>query len=424
MTDIVKMRRPLLALIAVSQIFSPVLFVPGGESLGLSFFRLVLLLAGIALGISVGMRNVSFWPRRILTIGALLAGWMSISLIWSLDIPSGIRQLSYLLTMLLLLYVIENIVIDRRDFFYFAKVMTWSCAIILLLSFYELQTGIHFFRAALQDMAESDLSQSYIAQDQAWFTFGNPNDLAVHVAMTLFLAALFIGRSAPATVGVLVLIAGVTYLADALDARITIIAIAAFLAIYGAGAIAKRGPTLALLVIAAIVTGAALLGLGLALMDRAEFLDVSTFIRLQLISSGMQMMTETFFVGIGAGGFESEMWAGGFVGRTYGIVNPHNGLIRMAAENGIVGLVILAFILIGPVVAIHRTGRTGRLAAFVAGVTVAFPLLFSVGSDPLSSSSLQLALAFLWVGCRLMDETGEGDMYIHSDARLRQGDIR
>jgi hypothetical protein len=423
MTDIVKMRRPLLALIAVSQVFSSVLFVPGGESLGLSVFRLVLLLAGIALGISAGMRNVGFWPRRILALGTLLAGWMAISLIWSPDIPAGVRQLSYLLTTMLLLYVVESIVTDRRDFLYIAKVMAWSCGVILLLSFYELQSGVHFFRAALQDLAESDLSMSYIAQDQAWFTFGNPNDLAVHLAMTLFFAALFIGRSGPATIVVIVLAAGVAYLADALDARITIIAIAIFLAMYGAGAIAKRGLTLALLVIAAIVTSAALLGLGLALMDRAEFLDVSTFIRLQLISSGMQMMAETFFVGIGAGGFEFEMWASGFVGRTYGIVNPHNGLIRMAAENGIVGLTILSFILIGPVVALCRTARTGRLAAFVASVTVAFLLLFSVGSDPLSSSSLQLALALLWVACRLMDETAEGDMSIHSNAQLRQGDM-
>ena len=44
MTHSFNMRQLVLALIATTQIFSPVLFVPGGENIGGSVFRLVLLL--------------------------------------------------------------------------------------------------------------------------------------------------------------------------------------------------------------------------------------------------------------------------------------------------------------------------------------------------------------------------------------------
>jgi hypothetical protein len=40
-------------------------------------------------------------------------------------------------------------------------------------------------------------------------------------------------------------------------------------------------------------------------------------------------------------------------------------------------------------------------------LATALPFLLSSGSDPLSSSSLQLAIALLWVGCRFATEPDE-----------------
>lgn len=407
MTLALKPGRAILLLIAVTQIFSPVWFVPGAEEYGLSMFRVVLLLTTGVLVITTGFRRVSLWPRRALIAGTLLAAWMLGSLLWSPELQEGVRQLSYVAVIVMLIYVVETLTRNANDFLWFSRVIVWLGVGIVLFSLYELQTGEHLFRSSLQEIAEMDRSMSYITENQAWFTFGNPNDLAVHLAFCGFVYAMMFNRTSVQNVLIFSFFAVVIYISNELDARIVIISLLVFAGLSGVASLQRQMLANAYLTGLALLSGFLLLVMALMFVDRAEFLDVSTFIRLKLVASSIEMALRTLLVGIGAGAFESEMWFSGFVGETYGIVNPHNAMGRMLAENGALGLALLGYLLLGPVIALGRSGRSTRFSAFVAGASVGLLLLFSVGSDPLSSSSLQLAIAFMWVACRFAVEQGE-----------------
>lgn len=406
MTLVLRFRLLILALVAGTQIFSPIWFVSGAESVGGSVFRLVLMLSSGMLMFTTGFQLVSFWPRRALVAGGLLTAWILVSLTWSPDIASGARQISYMITILMMIYVFDVLIRNVDDFLLFSRMIVIIGGIVIILSYYELKTGNHFFRSSIQDLAESDFSMSYIAKDQAWFTFGNPNDLVVHIAFCGFVSLLLFERSKVVNFSLLVYLGAALYLANVLEARIVVAATIAVLTLFFAGSFQRLASTNALMAGAVITAGAVALVAGLVLADRAEFMDLSTFIRLQLIISAIQMASETLFVGVGSGGFESEMWYGGFVGRTYGIINPHNGMGRMLGENGVIGLLLFVFLLLGSIIVLSQACRATKISALVAATTVGLPLLFSVGSDPLSSSTLQLAIAFLWIACRFAVNQG------------------
>lgn len=386
----------LLGLIAGTQIFSPVFFVPGFEGLGASVFRVVLILICVGLVLMVGFDRLTPPVRSALVAGTLLMVWMMISLTWTDDVPSGFRQISYVATTLLLLYSIDLLATSREALQTFAKTIAGAGVGVLVFSLYELWTGNHLFPSSLQESVNFDPRLSYILQDQAWFTFGNPNDLAVHLVFCCFVLSLCLYRTVLGIAFSLLFLVGASYMAYKLDARLAIMALLVFGGTYLAGRHSKQGRT------GVKIAGGALAGVFLVLaillwLGDAFYLDQSTFIRLQLVRSGFAMVAESTLVGIGVGGFETEMALGGYTHSTYGIINPHSALARMLAENGVIGLALYAFLLCGPLIYVRKVGRSTRITAFVAATAAALPLLSSAGSDPLASSSLQLAVAMVWV---------------------------
>lgn len=386
----------LIFLIVVLQIFSPVFYVPGGDQYGASVFRVVLFSIGLFIYIKNGTRNFSFYENIFLLSNILLIIWLAISLFWSINFSSGVKHVAYFSTTLMLAYV----------FSYFSKFHGGSAKIsqsvsivgifVLLISFYEIYSGDHFFRSSLQDISEFDRSLSYVTENQAWFTFGNPNDLAVHVAVCCIATLIFSKSKIYSSIYLLLSI----YLVNLLDSRIVVVAITLLGILLVLFSFLNYSESILKISILFIISGGVLLLMILSQIDRIEFLDVSSFVRLQLIVSAIDMAQHTYLMGIGAGGFEAEMWYGGYLGRTIGITNPHNGFGRLLAENGVLGLVLFLYMLLLPLFAIRRAPQAGRLAAAIASSVIVIPLLLSVGSDPMSSSSLQLAIALTLVGAR------------------------
>jgi hypothetical protein len=116
---------------------------------------------------------------------------MMLSLAWSENVAGGLRQISYVATTVMLIYVLEVLVRGIRDFSFLSAVIVLSSIGIVCFAFYEIQTGNHF-SSALLNIDDHDSSLSYITQGLAWFTFGNPNDLAVHVMFGCFVAAVYL----------------------------------------------------------------------------------------------------------------------------------------------------------------------------------------------------------------------------------------
>jgi O-antigen ligase len=386
----------IVPLLCVLQVFSPVLVVPGLEDFGVTVFRAVLLAISAIMFVYLGFSQVSQSSRFAMMCGALLAIWMLISLIWS-DIPTvGVRQISYIATLLLTIYALDVCIQNENQYIFILKFISVLGLFILILSIYEISTGNHFFRSSLQDASELDASLSYISDNQAWFTFGNPNDLAVHIVFCCFCSAIAIKNLVLKTL-YLSFSAYVIYL---LDARLVLISLAAFLALILLFSLRNSLQWWMQIVFAFAVAAASIFVLAISFGGTIEYADVSIFIRLKLVESALDMAGHSLLVGIGSGGFELEMWARAFVADTFGITSPHNAMARIFAENGILGLGLFLMILFGPISVIRKVSLPTRTAPLVLGAVLAMPLLFSVGSDPLSSSSLQLAIALCWIGAR------------------------
>jgi hypothetical protein len=387
----------LLFIVALSQIFSPVLYVPGGEALGLSVFRSIIFIIAFFVYINYGLSNNSNFEKTFFACSMIIFIWMTLSLFWSENLISGIKHIAYLSSIVATSYIICHLTKDETRFRDFGLIISLIGLVIVFISFYEINTGIHFFRSSLQDESELSSSLNYISENQAWFTFGNPNDLTVHIAFCC-LATISFSRS----IAYRVLYISVSiYLSYVLDSRIVVISLLAFTVLYIIleNLIPKKLFTDLPMII--LVSGGIALLVIVSQAGRFEFIDTSSFVRLQLIASAIDMSQRTLLIGIGTGGFETEMWQGGYVGRTIGITNPHNAFGRIIAENGLLGLALFSYMLLLPLFAMRQGGvRSKRYGAAIASSMVVMPLLFSVGSDPLSSSSLQLAVAFMIAGTK------------------------
>lgn len=383
-------------LIAILQVFSSVFFVPGGEDYGLSIFRIFVLSVSILIFLRLGLEGLSSYEKRCLLLIFIFIIWMIVSLFWSENFLIGVKHVAYFSTILLLTYTLFYLVKSRNQINFLLSSVSIIGLAIFSASFYEINTGNHFFRSSLQDVSELDRSLSYITENQAWFTFGNPNDLAVHIAICCFSTIMF---SKSRAYSISYLFIGL-YLVNQLDSRIVIIALVMFTVLYLLFSYQKISRVIERTSLLVIFMGALAFLFVLWQVDQVEFLDVSSFVRLQLIASAFDMAQHSFLVGIGVGGFEAEMWRGGYLARTIGIANPHNAFGRLLAENGVLGLMLFVYMLFLPLFAIRRAPQASQLVAAIASSVIVIPLLLSVGSDPMSSSSLQLAIALMLVGAR------------------------
>lgn len=383
-------------IIVILQVFSPVLYIPGGEQYGASLFRVTIFTLGVFIYIQNGIRNFSFYENFFLISNILLIIWVAISLFWSINFSSGLKHLAYFSTSLMLAYVFSFYSKSNRIPINISQSVSIIGIFILLISFYEIYSDYHFFRSSLQDTSELDRSLSYITENQAWFTFGNPNDLSVHVAVCCIATIIFSKSKIYNYFYIFFSICLVYYL----DSRIVLLSIILLVILFFLFSFFKNSEKIFVTSILFFVFGIILLLFTLSQIDRIEFLDLSSFVRLQLIASAVDMAQHSYLMGIGAGSFEAEMQYGGYLGRTIGITNPHNGFGRLLAENGVFGILLFLFMLLLPLFIIRRAPQAGRLVAAIASSVIVLPLLLSVGSDPMSSSSLQLAIALMLVEAR------------------------
>lgn len=401
-------KRFVMLLLVLLQVFSSVFFVPGIESYGGSVFRVLLTAFSIYLVISYGLRLTSMSAKKAIYACVILALWMLISIAQSHNVRLGIQQVSYIFTISLLIYTFDYLVQTEQDMRFLAKSIVFVGWIVTAFSVHELLTGNHLFHSQLLTISESDASLAYVAQDTAWFTFSNPNDLGVHLVFCS-ISAFFAMRSRRDFALYAFSSIFFVYLSFELDSRLALIAFAVFLLVFVVCNIQGNSLKIFAASVSASIIGLAFVLAALIYVDDAEFLDVSTFVRLKLLASAITMASESLFFGTGVGNFEADMWSGGWTAMTYGIVNPHNAMGRLLAENGIIGLLLFGFLLFGPLLIIMRAQHSSRTGALTAAFVTSLPLLLSVGSDPLSASTLQLAIAVCWAfsrqsGTKLFDQ--------------------
>lgn len=387
-------RRLIIVVILILQIFSSQLNIDFIDIAGLNFFRITLFVIAIFLFVANGFRTMIYTARMAVGTCVALALLMFVSLGWSEDIQSGLRQISYVVTLLSMIYTMSFLILSKQEFKSVCHLLIFLGMAIALIAYYEITTGTHWFESSIQQIAYFDNSLAYITDNLAWFTFDNPNDLSVHLVLCSIFGMMAYRSSIFTYVGY-VMAGSIAYL---LDARLVLAVLAAYALMFLVSIILLRPRRFYVSLLGYAAVGVAVIFLALQLVGNLEAIDVSIFIRSELVWSAFEFARSTYFFGIGAGAFESEMWHSGFVGLTYGIVNPHNAFARMLAELGVLGFAAFTFLVVGPIVYIWRARLIDVEARVLVLVAIVLPLLFSIGSDPLAASSLQLAIALLWVG--------------------------
>jgi hypothetical protein len=401
-------------LLFILQVFSSLWSIPGMEGYGLSYFRLLLAAVFFFVFITNGFVKLNKNIKYSLYLCLIIILYMILSLIWTSDVESGLRQISYFATIFMLIYVLDVFIKNESDFILVNKFICFIGIFILIFSIYEIFTGFHLESQILVDVA-NDASLAYILENQAWATFGNPNDLAAHIAICIFSLLIAFKLNGFLKLSIFLIYAAVSfYIFNSIEARIAMLAIFLFLFLYF---ILKFETSIRnFIVISSIVIVGSIPIVFVSQLSSIysnEFDvggDLSLVVRSRLLISSVDMALSSYLAGVGSGGFENYIMDSGSFQWTHYILNPHNAFGRMLGENGILGLVLFILLVFPSYGLIWKDYDWGTGRRLIVSATSVFPLLLSAGSTPISSSSLQIWIALLWVGARVYGESAMGSI--------------
>jgi hypothetical protein len=390
------------------QIFSAMWFLPGMQGFGLSYFRILLAILFVYFMSVNGLKNNHKMIKQCLYILFSIIIIMTISLLWSKDIDNGFRQISYFISTLALLYVLDNLIKDKSIFIFCCKLIIALGFAICIFSFYELNTGYHLYSNILEIVA-NDLTLAYILENQAWATFGNPNDLAVH--LTICISAYFMYAKYFKLLDVMMLIffvISLIFIFININARLSIFCIIAFISIFYALKMPSviRNITIyfCIFTFLVIITYYSTSAQYIYSKEYNTTGDLSLLVRARILLMSGEMALSSFLIGIGTGGFEAYIINSGMHQWTHFIQNPHNAFGRIFGENGVIGLILFILFVFPQYGRLSEKYPWTSERRAVAASVIILPLLLSSGSNPMSSSSLQTWIALLWVGSRVFSE--------------------
>ncbi len=364
----------------------------GGQLMLFRIVALVVIVVGAWRGVTQRDRSVVQVAALALTGLVLLSA--SITWFWPGWPASGVVELVSLVVGLLLAASVAGQVELWRY-------LAWGVVLTLLgeavVVAWEQTSGLH-----LPSFALTWEDDRYMGM---WFqmagTFANPNQLG-HLAALSFPIAVWVAAAErqwwlrlPAVVAALVC----PWLVIASGSRVSLVALILAVAITVA-ALPKGWLVLAAGAVAAVATLVLRPDLiaGFIPADKEALSDQDP--RLNLAINGWWMLQQTWGLGVGPGGF--GQWANRLESprEPYGLTNPHNAMVEIAAQYG---LIVAAGFLLASVTVLWWAVRAWREAAttadrifaatVVAGVGL-WPLLGMANSQwmPLSWSVLELAL--------------------------------
>jgi len=284
--------------------------------------------------------------RQMLTMAGVMVLGGGISLFWTVDLPGGLGILLAIGVGALSLYIVMHSDLSPQGV---SRLMTaWLVVIGLSLgiAFYELATDNHF-QFALDDRTIRGLGQFPFAS----VLFGNYNDfsawlcLGLPITMGMFLEMRSIGKR------LLVLAVNLGLLAVVFvnTSRGAIIYASLVCVVYFVRYRTFRSYAIPVLLLAApfilIRYADTIRDLYSLAMLRFEYIgaaDESYSQRSGLIDAGIEGLISTFGFGIGAGGFEEYITDY----YNYLIPNPHNILLEIAVNFGLIPLILFVVMIL------------------------------------------------------------------------------
>lgn len=300
------------------------------------------------------------------------------------------------------------------------RTLAWGWLVALTVSgalaVYELRTG---WRASNHFLNRDP--QGLVTDDGTASTFGNPNDYAYFLlaSVLIFVIGFASTRSRKArtlfAVGILTVPALIVFTESILGiVLLGILALGLLLA-----RVPLASPILVILLgVAAVIVVTfpgglpALLGVDpayVALFDEGR----TGAVRANLLMNGWRFSVETGFFGLGPGGFETRMAAGGPDDlTTYGILSPHSAITETLSQYGALTFLALVAVMITLATIGWRAYRSSTfgLAMKFAGLVILLyvllsPLITVMGSSNLEPSYTWTILAAMLLTGRWLEQT-------------------
>jgi putative inorganic carbon (HCO3(-)) transporter len=422
----------LVFLLPVLAAFGPL--VPGIGSLFLFRVLALLFLCAAVFSVEKGVRSV----LRTLTV-VLAAVWLLVAgmgLMVSGLSPHAFGELLSLGTGLALLVAVAIMRAPMKLLMALLYGWLFAYAIISLFAVAEILTGV-------------SLSASYADERtlDGWgitVTFYNPNNYATFLLFSFVALVVLWGRTRSRLIRSVTIVGlvSIPFFMNATNSRTGIMVLAVFVVTSILMLLRGRvGVKLALVLLALV--GA------IVLLDRmeqtpfegfAQFLgtsgnqidvigivipvDISTFVRWNLVLVGLALAGSSPLLGGGPGSFENYVAISGAQDQTLGIVNPHNGFIEVLAQYGFVVFALFIFWLLR----ILRTGiqarrhpeRSSRVVwiALAFGV-ISLPIVLTMHSSAIEPSTTWIFFALLVLAARVQETAGEKEIESEPTGRPR-----
>ncbi|WP_341946149.1 O-antigen ligase family protein [Microbacterium sp. LWH11-1.2] len=148
-------------------------------------------------------------------------------------------------------------------------------------------------------------------------------------------------------------------------------------------------------------------------------IDISTFVRWQLVLAGLTLAGSNLALGGGAGSFEDYVDLSGARGQTLGIVNPHNGFIEVLSQYGAIVFVVFIIWLFRMLQMASRARRrpnrfsSGGWMVVAVGI-VCLPFILTMHSSAIEPSTTWIYFAMLLLIARSEEEPQDDEQSVAS----------
>lgn len=382
--------------------------------------RLVFLLI-----LALGIIETAFRGRFTLHLGkaapmagvfALLLVYATFSLSWADDFRKCFDAYLYILFGVGTLLFLTAAVRGFHDLTVLLRVITAAYIVILAFGFFEIFTGTYL-------LSQNPIADQYKNGYNLYFPYGpfyNMNDYASCVTLFLPFACVQTAadlKGAKGKLAALILaLAGLFTVLNA-SARLCYAAAAVFAAAFLVAAAGKRelhrsfkpaaAAALALLVVLAllIASGALQTSVFTGEVASAGERSNSSEMRAQMLQAGLQMLPDSFFLGVGVGGSVALVPAY----TSLSAINLHDMLLTIAAEYGAAFLILFLAVILFLAAGFFRTRGFGSrkravLSCLCFGSVLSFLPVSFASSDCMHVLPLWVVMAVWLIVYRLLNE--------------------
>ena len=340
-------------------------------------FRIVLVLGGIYFFFTKNL--FLFESKFIKKVFYFLLLWLTyaiISLIWAPDIHLGIHDIVYIFIGIMIFLFTYKIFNSNRIISNFYYSWVFSLIFCTIFSFWEIETAKHFISSFSNELKE--LSEAYQNHYMPIFTFDNPNHFAIYLCLSICILMYFNFKRINIFLNTLLIVSSV-FLLFQIETRLGVVFIYFSFFIYLIFEFLRCKKSYLLnnsigFLVVILIMSISLLNhkfVGIKLLNEIPkssvvisdtstntnstnfnsasskvssitntsevvFDSSSISIRKNLMLNGLNYFKSSFLMGVGAGGFQSNVMKGNVKFPVLGISNPHSYFIEVLSQYGLI----------------------------------------------------------------------------------------